>query len=154
MFKVRSYHKQRYDNSDGVVQSNTNLYCLLSTLSVISAESLPAKLEAWQVNSPSSWASVTPCTVNTLPSELIWYRPPLTDSFPFRDQVWTGTGSPVARHVRVAVPPSTTVTEGSATDKSGATGRKLMNHINLSNSFDLIVCSLIPRPILMLLADI
>ena len=110
-----------------------NSYSLLSTLSVISAESFPAKLEAWQVNTPSSWASVTPCTVSTLPSELIWYRPPLVNSFPFWDQVRTGTGSPVARHVRVAVLPSMTVTEGSATEISGATrkrkSKQLLNFI-------------------------
>ena len=81
------------------------------------AESFPAKLEAWQVNSPSSWASVTPCTVSTLPSELIRYRPPLVNSFPFRDQVWTGTGSPVALHTRATVLPSivTTVVESAVT---------------------------------------
>ena len=80
------------------------------TVSVIVAESFPAMLEAWQVNMPSSWASVTPCTVSTLPSELIWYRPPLVNSFPFRVQVWTGTGSPVALHTRVAVLPSIMIT--------------------------------------------
>ena len=79
-------------------------------MSMIVAESFPAMLEAWQVNTPSSWASVTPCTVSTLPSELIWYRPPLINSFLFRDQVWTGTGSPVALHMRVVVLPSIVIT--------------------------------------------